>query len=178
MEGITLIKISKKTDIVRQEKLESLAELEKRLSSLSTSHYNLYTFFVKFYPPERLERFFVNNYNPNYFTFHYDKQAIEIHKLKVGEKRKKVFKKNPVSKEVKVSRAIKRLQKKYNLIYDKDLGILELIFENGRAILELNEKDVRIENVSINDISVEQIKEMNKQAFELVKYFDKLRERI
>ena len=175
---IKLVKKSKKTQKVIIHTFDNFDELEKSLVKISTSHYNISDYIIEADNFKEAVALFQYRYNPNYFTIDYDLEVININKLEVGQKRKLFFKKEKQNKTTALSKAIKRLQKKYNLVYDKDLGIIEIVVEKGKLSFELNEEEIKIENVSFNDIEVDKFKDITKLSRDIINYFDRLGKRI
>ncbi len=175
---IKLVKKSKKTKKVIIYTFDNFDELEKSLVKISTSHYNISDYIIEADNFKEAVALFQYRYNPNYFTIDYDLEVININKLEVGQKRKLFFKKEKQNKTTALSKAIKRLQKKYNLVYDKDLGIIEIVVEKGKLSFELNEEEIKIENVSFNDIEVDKFKDITKLSRDIINYFDRLGKRI
>ena len=175
---IKLIKKSKKTNKVNIDIFENYDELEKRLIKISTAHYNISDYIIEAENFKEAIGTFQYRYNPNYFTIDYDLEVISINKLEVGQKRKLFFEKEKQNKTTALSKAIKRLQNKYNLTYDEDLGIIEIVVEESKLSFELNEKEIKIENVSFNEIEIDKIKDITKLSKNITNYFDKLGKRI
>jgi hypothetical protein len=177
-EVIKLTKKSKKTKKVNIEIFDNFDELEERLIKISTAHYNISDYTIEADDFKEAIAIFQYRYNPDYFMIDYDLEVINIKKLEVGQKRKLFFKKEKQNKTTALSRAINRLQKKYNLIYDEDLGIIEIVLEEGKLSFELNEEEIKIENVSFNEIEVDKIKDITKLSKDITNYFDRLGKRI
>lgn len=175
---IKLTKKSKKTHKVSVESFDNFDELEKRLIKISTAHYDISDYIIEADDFKEAIATFQYRYNPNYFTIDYDLEVININKLEVGQKRKLFFKKEKPNKTTALSRAIKRLQKKYNLIYDEDLGIIEIVLEEGKLSFEFNEEEIKVENVSFNEIEMDKIKDITKLSKDITNYFDRLGKRI
>ena len=175
---IKLIKKSKKTKKVNVDVFDNYDELEKKLIKISTAHYNISDYTIEADDFKEAIATFKYRYNPDYFTIDYDLEVININKLEIGQKRKLFFKKEKQNKTTALSRAINRLQKKYNIIYDEDLGIIEIVIEEGKLSFELNEEEIKIENVSFNEIEVDKIKDIIKLSKNITNYFDRLGKRI
>lgn len=175
---IKLTKKSKKTKRVSIEMFDNFDELEKRLIKISTAHYDISDYIIEANDFKEAVASFKYRYNPNYFTVDYDLEVININKLEVGQKRKLFFKKEKQNKTTLLSKTIKRLQNKYNLVYDEDLGIIEIVFEEGKLSFELNEEEIKVKKVSFNDIEIDKIKDITKLSKDITKHFDKLSERI
>ena len=177
-EVIKLTKKSKKTKKVNIEIFDSYDELEKKLVKISTAHYDISDYIIEAENFKEAVVAFQYRYNPNYFTIDYDLEVININKLEVGQKRKLFFKKEKQNKTTALSKAIKRLQNKYNLTYDEDLGIIEIVLKEGKLSFELNEKEIKIKNVSFNGVEADKIKDITKLSKGIINYFDRLGERI
>lgn len=175
---IKLAKKSKKTQKVSIEIFDNYDELEKRLIKISTAHYDISDYIIEANNFEEAIETFKYRYNPNYFTIDYDLEVININKLEVGQKRKLFYKKEKQNKTTAFSRAIKRLQNKYNLSYDEDFGIIEIVFEEGKLSFELNVEEIKVENVSFNDIGIDKIKDIAKLSKDITNYFNRLGKRI
>lgn len=175
---IKLTKKSKKTHKVSVESFDNFDELEKRLIKISTAHYDISDYIIEADNFKEAIATFKYRYNPNYFTIDYNLEVININKLEVGQKRKLFFKKEKPNKTTALSRAIKRLQKKYNLVYDEDLGIIDIVLEEGKLSFEFNEEEIKVENVSFNEIEMDKIKDITKLSKDLTNYFDRLGKRI
>lgn len=158
--------------------MQNYDELEKKLSKISTAHYDISDYVVESGDFKGLVENFKNRYNDEYYTIDHDLETININKLDVGQKRKKFFAKEKPDKKTSLERAIKRLQKKYNLIYDKDLNIIEIMIGEDKVSLEMNDKEIKVDNISFNDVTVDKIKEMTKLSKEITKYFDRLNQRM
>lgn len=175
---IIIKKISKATQKIIYEEYENFDTLEKRLSRLSSSHYNMSDFFIVSDDFNSLSSYFKTTYNQNYFSIDDILETISIHKLKVGEKRLRFFKKTPRTNKDIIDKAIKRLQKKYNLNYDEDLSVLEVHYINTRATLEINNNDIKVENTRINGANVDEVEKTLKIAKEIAKYLNKLNKNV
>lgn len=177
-EVIKLTKKSKKTKKVNIEIFDSYDELEKKLVKISTAHYDISDYIIEAENFKEAVVAFQYRYNPNYFTIDYDLEVISINKLEVGQKRKLFFKKEKQNKTTALSKAIKRLQNKYNLTYDEDLGIIEIVLKEGKLSFELNEEEIKIKNVSFNGVEADKIKDITKLSKDIINYFDRLGKRI
>ena len=175
---ITLYKKSKRTQKVNVEIVNNYDELERKLSKISTAHYDISEYYVESLDFEGLVANFKARYIDEYYTIDGDLETININKLDIGQKRKKFFKKERQQKSTILDKAIKRLQKKYNLSYDKDMNLIVINMGEDKVALEMDEEEIKIKNISFNDVSIEKIKEMSKLSKEITKYFDRLSQRI
>lgn len=174
---VKLTKISKITGKIGEELFGDFKQMEKRLSKISTSYYELYNYSVSSNDFESLVKHFKEVYNHKYYTVDTLMESISLNKLSVGDKRKLAYKGSKITKEEAFYRAIGRLQRKYGFSYDKDLGTLVLVDGENKIIFDINEEDIIIDKIFINEVDLIKIKEFLSVVSFIQKYFKDLRKR-
>ena len=155
---ITLTRTNKNTKKEKEEYLRDFNSLDRKLSTISTSHYNINDYHIKSNDFNGLVKDFQDNFYPNFYEINFKEKTIQIFKMKVGKKRHIYIDTPQLTPENRLKRKITKSSKYLKgSKYDNVSNNISVMFEGKNYTFHIN-ANLEIDDIYIDGQSVKDLK--------------------